>query len=69
MSGAVLFRYHGDGEARCHDCVLNVLESNAGMNPADWLDDEFGDSTCDVCEILVKYDDKNVNDLMGRMAR
>lgn len=53
MSGAVLFRYHGDGEARCSDCVLDVLEANEGMNPADWLDDEFGDTSCDVCDATV----------------
>ena len=63
---AALFRYHGDGEARCSDCVLSVLEANAGMNPAEWLDDEFGDTVCDVCDA---GDDTNVNSLMSRMAR
>ena len=66
---AALFRYNGDGEARCHDCVISVLEANAGMNPANWLDDEFGDTSCDACDATVTYDDTNVNDLMSRMAR
>ncbi len=48
-----LYRYNGDGDARCSDCVLAVLEANAGMNPADWMDDEFGDTSCDECGVII----------------
>ena len=49
-----LYRYHGDGPATCANCVKDVLDWNPGRaNPADWLDDEFGDTTCDVCESVV----------------
>lgn len=47
-----LYRYHGDGEARCADCVLEVLETNPGMSQSDWLDDELGETHCDVCDCL-----------------
>jgi hypothetical protein len=50
---AALTRYRGDGDARCGDCVIDTLEANPGMNPADWLDDELGETACDVCDATV----------------
>jgi hypothetical protein len=49
-----LYRFLGDGPATCENCVKDVLDYNIGRaNPADWLDDEFGDTTCDVCETVI----------------
>jgi hypothetical protein len=50
---AMLFRYNGDGEARCVDCILETLEANPGMRQSDWLDDEFNETACDVCDATV----------------
>lgn len=66
---ANLFRYGGDGEARCADCVIAVLEVNPGMRPSDWEDDDFGDTECDVCNVTVAPATETANDLMRRMAR
>lgn len=53
MSAAKLFRYNGDGEARCRDCVLDVMDANQGMRQSDWLDDEFNETACDACDATV----------------
>lgn len=47
-----LFRFNGDGQARCSDCVLEVLETNPGMSQRDWIADELGETHCDVCDCL-----------------
>lgn len=51
MSG--LYRFRGDGDAQCEDCVRDTIEANPGMNPSDWPEDEFGDTTCDSCDATV----------------
>jgi hypothetical protein len=53
MTEAVLFRYNGDGEARCVDCVLDVMDANPGMRQSNWLDDEFNETACDACDATV----------------
>jgi len=53
MSAAKLFRYNGDGEARCVDCVLDVMDANQGMRQSDWLDDDFNETACDACDATV----------------
>ena len=50
---ATLFRYNGDGEARCVDCIFETLEANPGMRQSDWLDDEFNEIACDACDATV----------------
>jgi hypothetical protein len=45
-----LYRYQGDGKATCEECVKNLLDELIGeASPADWLDDEFGDTKCEEC--------------------
>lgn len=52
---SALFRFRGDGDARCEDCVIDTLEANPGMNPILWLEDEFGETACDACDATVIY--------------
>jgi hypothetical protein len=55
VQNAGLYRFTGDGEARCQDCVINVLEVNPGMRLSDWVEDEFGETACDACDATVVF--------------
>jgi len=51
MAGTVeLYRFTGEGEARCGDCVIEVLAANPRMRMSDWVEDELGDTSCDACD-------------------
>ena len=48
-----LYRYYGDGEARCVDCVLETMDANLGMRQSDWEDDQYGETSCDICDATI----------------
>lgn len=44
-----LYRFGGEGEAHCGDCVVAELEGSATMRLSDWVEDEQGAVACNFC--------------------